>query len=168
MLWPAVGRRTARVVTGRAGMIVALMIGAAALLPNTGDLDSIVLIRLSLVMLGIFLFFSARQDLTGGSSEELFDDATGYRVSEDGLDLLDAGGVIDEDDDAVLVEHKRRPSESRQHDRRAQEMFEDARVDDILARLHDSSLNDLSREELEILERASQRYRQRRDAGGHA
>ena len=59
-------------------------------MPNTGDFDSIVLIRLSLVMLGIFLFFSARQDLTGGGSEELFDDATGYRVSEDGLDLLDA------------------------------------------------------------------------------
>ncbi|HEY4234148.1 MAG TPA: site-2 protease family protein [Lacipirellulaceae bacterium] len=168
MLWPAIGRRSARVVTGRAGMVVALLICAAALLPNTSDLDSIVLIRLSLVMLGIFLFFSAHQDLTSGGSDELFDEAAGYRVSEDGLDLLDAGGKIDEDDDAVLVEHQRRPSESRQHDRRAQEMFEDARVDDILARLHDTSLNDLSREELEILERASQRYRQRLGTGGQA
>jgi stage IV sporulation protein FB len=168
MLWPAVGRRSARVVTGRAGMIVALVIGAAAFLPNTGDLDSIVLTRLALVMLGIFLFFSARQDLASGGSEELFDEAAGYRVSEDGLDLLDATGLIEDDDDAVLVEHQRRPSESREHDRRTQETVEDARVDDILARLHDTSLNDLSREELEILERASQRYRERRNNSGRA
>ena len=151
MLWPAIGRRSARIVTGRAGMVVALLIGAAAFLPITGDLDSIVLTRLSLVMLGIFLFFSARQDLASGSSEELFDEAAGYNVSGDGLDLLDATGLIEDDDDAVLVEHQRRPSESRENDRRAQEAFEDARVDDILARLHDTSLNDLSREELEIL-----------------
>jgi Zn-dependent protease len=167
MLWPAVGRRTARVFAGRAGMIIALMIGAAAFLPNTGDLDSIVLTRLSLVMLGIFLFFSARQDLAGGGSEELFDEAAGYRVSEDGLDLLDAPGSIEEDDDAVLVEHQRRPSESRSHDRRAQESYEDARVDDILARLHESSLSDLSREELEVLQRASDRYKLRHGTGSH-
>ena len=48
----------------------------------------------------------------------------------------------EDDDDAVLVEHQRRPSESRENDRRAQEAVEDARVDDILARLHDTSLND--------------------------
>jgi hypothetical protein len=149
-------------------MVVALLICGAAVLPNTGDLDSIVLIRLSLVMLGIFLFFSARQDLTGGGSEELFDEAAGYRVSEDGLDLLDPHGMIDEDDDAVLVEHQRRPSESRESDRRTQEIYEDARVDDILARLHDTSLKDLSREELEILQRASERYRQRHGTGSRA
>jgi stage IV sporulation protein FB len=165
MLWPAVGRRTARIITGRAGMVVAILICAVAFLPNTGDLDSIVLTRLALVMLGIFLFFSARQDLASGSSEELFDEAAGYRVSEDGLDLLDASGVIEEDDDAVLVEHQRRPSESRKQDRRAQESYEDARVDDILARLHQSSLNDLSREELEVLKRASERYKQRHGSG---
>jgi stage IV sporulation protein FB len=168
MLWPAFGRRSARVVTSRAGMVIALLIGSAAFLPNSGDLDSIVLTRLSLVMLGIFLFFSARQDLASGSSEELFDEAAGYRVSEDGLDLLDASGVIEEDDDAVLVEHQRRPAESRKHDRQAQESFEDARVDDILARLHGSSLGDLSREELEILQRASERYKQRRGTSSHA
>jgi Zn-dependent protease len=161
MLWPAVGRRTARIITGRAGMVVPLLICAVAFMLKTGDLDSIVLTRLSLVMLGIFLFFSARQDLTSGGSEELFDEATGYRVSEDGVDLLDADGILEEEDDAVLVEHQRRPTESRKHDRRAEESFEDARVDDILARLHQSKLSDLSREELEVLKRASERYKQR-------
>lgn len=167
MLWPAIGRRSARIVTGRAGMVAALLICAAAFLPITGDVDSIVAIRFSLVMLGIFLFFSARQDLASGSTDELFDDATGYNVSGDGLDLLDAMIAGEEDDDdAVLVEHQRRPSESRENDRRAQEASEDARVDDILARLHDTSLNDLSREELEVLQRASQRYKQRHGGNG--
>jgi stage IV sporulation protein FB len=168
MLWPAVGRRTARVITGRAGMVAALLICAAAFLPVAGDPDSIVLIPFSLIMLGVFLFFSARQDLASGTNEELFDDATGYNVSGDGLDLLDAMIAGEDDDDAVLVEHQRRPKESRENDRRAQEAFEDARVDDILARLHDSSLNDLSREELEILHRASERYKQRRFAGDNS
>jgi Zn-dependent protease len=168
MLWPAIGRRSARIVTGRAGMVVALLICACAFLPITGDVDSIIVIRFSLIMLGIFLFFSARQDLASSSHEELFDDATGYNVSGDGLDLLDAMIAGEEDDDdAVLVEHGRRPSESREHDRRAQEAYEDARVDDILARLHDTSLNDLSREELEVLQRASQRYKRRHGASGN-
>ena len=51
----------------------------------------------------------------------------------------------------------RQPEQSR----REQEEFEDARVDDILARLHDSSLADLSPEEVAVLQRASKRYKQR-------
>jgi stage IV sporulation protein FB len=167
MLWPAVGRRTARVITSRAGMVAALLICAAAFLPVAGDVDSIVLIRFSLLMLGVFLFFSARQDLASGSSEELFDEATGDRVSEDGLDLLEGPSLADDDGDAVLVEHQRRPNESREHERRAREAFEDARVDDILARLHESRLSDLSSEELEVLRRASDRYKHRLGAGGN-
>ena len=63
----------------------------------------------------------------------------------------------DDDEDGVLVEHQQRPSA--EQNRRAQEAVEDARVDDILARLHDSSWAALSPEEIAILQRASQRYR---------
>ena len=57
----------------------------------------------------------------------------------------------------MLVEHQQRPSA--EQNRRAQEAVEDARVDDILARLHDSSWDALSPEEIAVLQRASQRYR---------
>jgi hypothetical protein len=72
---------------------------------------------------------------------------------------LDVDWSFDEEDEGVLVEHQqRRPTEQN----REQEEFEDARVDDILARLHRTSLADLSPEEVAVLQRASERYKQRR------
>lgn len=158
MLWPAMGRRTARIFTGRAGIVIGALIAAAALLSFPPEQESLIEVRLPLVMLGIFLVFSARQDLVSGWSEELFDEAVGYRVRSDGLDLLEPIELDDEDDDAVLVEHQQRLSEPMEG---RPDTSEDARVDDILARLHVSSLSQLSREDLEILQRASERYKQR-------
>jgi Zn-dependent protease len=162
MLWPAMGRRTARIFTGRAGIVIGALIAAAALLSYPPEQESIFEVRLPLMMLGIFLVFSARQDLVSGWSEELFDEAAGYRVRSDGLDLLEPIGPDDEDDDAVLVEHQQRASEPLESH---SDSSEDARVDDILARLYDSSLSQLSREDLEVLQRASQRYKQRLHSG---
>ncbi len=162
MLWPALGRRTARVVTGRAGMVVGVLIAAAAI-PQYGppELDAFTFVKLPLIMLGIFVFFSARQDLVSDWSEDLFDDVSGYRVRADGLDLLEPIELEDDEEEAVLVEHQRRQGEPRENRRQAQEAYEDARVDDILARLHGAGLSQLSREEIEILQRASERYKQR-------
>jgi Zn-dependent protease len=166
MLWPALGRRTARVVTGRAGMIIGVLIAATALLQlGPPELDSFTFVKLPLVMLGIFVFFSARQDLVSDWSEDLFDDVSGYRVGNDGLDLLEPVELEDDEEAAVLVEHQRRQGEPRQPRRPAQEANEEARVDDILARLHDSSLSQLTHEEIEILQRASERYKQRLQLG---
>ena len=162
MLWPALGRRTARVVTGRAGMVVGVLIAAAAILQfGPPELDSFTFVKLPLVMLGIFVFFSARQDLVSDWSEDLFDDVSGYRVRSDGVDLLAPMELENDEEEAVLVEHQRRQGEPREQRRQAQEAYEDARVDDILARLHDTSMSQLSREEIEILQRASERYKQR-------
>ena len=166
MLWPALGRRTARVVTGRAGMVIGVLIAAAALLQfGSPELDSLRFVKLPLVMLGIFVFFSARQDLVSDWSEDLFDDVSGYHVRSDGVDLLEPVELEDEEEGAVLVEHQRRQGEPREQRRQAQEAYEDARVDDILARLHDAGLSQLSREEIEILQRASERYKQRLHLG---
>jgi stage IV sporulation protein FB len=167
MLWPALGRRTARVVTGRAGMLVGVLIAAAALLQfGPPELDSFTFVKLPLVMLGIFVFFSARQDLVSDWSEDLFDDVSGYRVRSDGVDLLAPMELENDEEEAVLVEHQRRQGEPREPRRQSQEACEDARVDDILARLHDTGMSQLSSEEIEILQRASERYKQRLSANG--
>jgi hypothetical protein len=166
MLWPALGRRTARVVTGRAGMVIGVLIAAAALLQfSEPELDQFTFVKLPLVMLGIFVFFSARQDLVSDWSEDLFDDLSGYRARNDGLDLLEPMELEEDGEEAVLVEHQQRQGVPRRQRRETQEAYEDARVDDILARLHDSSLSQLSSEEIEILQRASQRYKQRLHQG---
>ena len=84
-------------------------------------------------MLGLFVFFSARQDLAAGEPQEWADQPAGYQVNSDGLDLLDAMWSTDDEDEGVLVEHQQR-QQPEQSDRRARDV-EDARVDDILARL---------------------------------
>ncbi|MGD9636280.1 MAG: site-2 protease family protein [Pirellulales bacterium] len=162
MLWPALGRRTARVFTSRAGMVLGILIAAAALLEfGPPELDSFTFVKLPLVMLGIFVFFSARQDLVSDWSEDLFDEVSGYRVRSDGLDLLEPVELEEDGEEAVLVEHQRRQGEPHTERRQSQEAYEDACVDDILARLHDAGMSQLSPEEIAILQRASARYKQR-------
>jgi len=162
MLWPALGRRTARVVTSRAGMVVGVLIAACALLQfSEPELNRFASVKLPLVMLGIFVFFSARQDLVTDWGEDLFDDVGGYRVRSDGLDLLEPVELEEDGEEAVLVEHQRYHGEPHTERHQTQEAHEDDRVDDILARLHDAGINGLSAEEIAILQRASARYRQR-------
>jgi Zn-dependent protease len=166
MLWPALGRRTARVVTARIAMVVAVLLCATSLWTLSSDAVSSIPMWIPPVTLGLFVFFSARQDLATAISPDWTDEPAGYQVGSDGLDLLDVAWANDEDDDGVLVEHQQRsqPEESR----REREAVEDARVDDILARLHDSSWDKLSPEEVAVLQRASQRYRQRRQSADDA
>jgi Zn-dependent protease len=161
MLWPALGRRTARVVTARIAMGIGVLLCASSLLTLTEEFRTHFPVWIPLVMLGVFVFFSARQDLATASIPEWNEEPAGYQLNSEGLDLLDVmWSNSDEDEGGVLVEHQQRVP--REQNRRAQEAVEDARVDDILARLHDSSWAALSPDEIAILQRASQRYRQRR------
>jgi Zn-dependent protease len=156
MLWPALGRRTARIVTARIAMGIAVLLCVVALLTLSSDLPTHVPSWIPLVILGLFLFFSARQDL---ATSEPSDQSAGYSVNSDGLDLLDAMWSSDDDEDGVLVEHQQRQPD---HSAGTHEVSEEERVDDILARLHNSSWDALSPEDVAILQRASQRYRRRR------
>jgi stage IV sporulation protein FB len=161
MLWPAVGRRTARVVTSRIAMVISVGVCGSALLTIGADSETPIPMWIPLITLGIFLFFSAKQDVASAAPHELLDDLAGYHAGQESPGALEPMWQADEDDQAVLVEHQQRPEEHEQH-RRALEAYEDARVDDILARLHNSSLDSLSPEEVEVLRSASERYRRRR------
>lgn len=71
---------------------------------------------------------------------------------------------LEDDRAVVLVEHlQEKQQEALDRKRRERESQEDARVDDILARLTQTSFDQLSEEEQAILKRASRRYRQRRE-----
>jgi hypothetical protein len=77
--------------------------------------------------------------------------------------LLDSGWPLDDADDMVLVEQRtEQQMDRREQQRKAVEAHEDARVDDILARLHSSGIEQLSAEDRAILQRASERYRTKR------
>ena len=165
MLWPALGRRTARIVTARVAMGLAALICLAGLLTLGSGLPTHVPAWIPLTILGVFLFFSARQDLTAAEPHERTDQLAGYQLNSDGLDLLDAMWSSDDEQEAVLVEHQQRQPEQ---GTTAPEATEEDRVDAILARLHDSSWDALSPEEVAVLQRASQRYRRRRGSSDDA
>jgi hypothetical protein len=74
-----------------------------------------------------------------------------------------SGDWIEEDREAVLVEHRQdKQQEVIDRKRREREANEDARVDAILARLNHIGFDQLSDEDRAVLKRASRRYRQRR------
>jgi hypothetical protein len=162
LLWPALGRRSARIWTSRIAMGLALAFCVWGGFTLAQDFDARVAPHIPLFMLGLMLFFSARQDLLTGQPNEQLDDQAGYQLDSDGLDLLEAMWTGEDDESGVLVEHQPHRQQGRRRDFDA---VEDARVDDILARLHNSSLDSLSQEEVDILQRASERYRQRK--GGY-
>jgi Zn-dependent protease len=165
ILWPALGRRSARIVTARVAMVLAALICFAGLLTIWSDLPTRVPMWIPLVILGVFLFFSARQDLNAADPQDRDDKLAGYQLNSDGLDLLDIMWSSDDEEEAVLVEHQQREPQIAGS---GTEESEEARVDAILARLHDSSMDKLSPEEVAILQRASQRYRRRRGASDEA
>src|SRR4051812_38664671 len=120
MLWPALGRRTARIVTARVAMGLAFLFCVASVVTMFGDLPAHVPAWIPLLTLGFFLFFSARQDLALASSPEWTDEPAGYQLSSDRLDLLDVMWG-NEDGEGVLVEHQQRPAEQKREQRDADE-----------------------------------------------
>jgi Zn-dependent protease len=161
MLWPLVGKRTAGEVAGQAGRLVALGLLLLAISFSRAEEPAAASHWgshwLPLSLLAVFVFFSAQHDLT-------------LLRRESNNPLLLSGptrnSIWDDDEEGlVLVEHSSMTSQQEPADerRRWDEAGEDARVDDILARLHSGGLEQLSTEDRDILQRASRRYRRRRD-----
>lgn len=170
-LWPILGQRRAAVATCRTAMVVACALCLLPLVIQNSEPHQTLPHWVPMVTLAIFLFFSAQQDAAALQRGGLADETPGYHVPADGVDLLEElwndelDDVFDDDldndldNDAVLVQQ--RYDQRRQRARQAAEEYEDAQVDDILARLHEASINDLTGEERALLQRVSERYRRR-------
>lgn len=162
-LWPLVGRRTAAVATACVAEIGAVLLLAGATLVDRAEPEAMMPLWMPMVTLAVFLFLSARRDMVlAASLDAVADDSAPYpNAPQGGDDLLD-GGWLDDPEQMVLVEHATESSlEQREKKREADEAYEDACVDDILARLHRRGFDGLTSEEQQVLQRASARYRDR-------
>jgi Zn-dependent protease len=116
---------------------------------------------LPLVLFGLFLFFSARQEAERVREHETGDGSLGYDFSQGYTSL--------ERHDAPRRERKPGPLKRWLKARRAarierqqqQEISEERRVDEILARLHETGMAGISEEDRALLDRVSARYRDR-------
>jgi hypothetical protein len=158
MLWPLVGRASASAATAHIAYGAAAMTALLAVIVQDQMLNAVLPQWFPLAILSVLLVY-------GGNR------AARQRQYDVGLDIdqwesddeqwLNADW-LDDDRAAVLVEHlHQKQQDALDRKRREREGREDARVDDILARMHDVSFEQLTDEEQAILKRASRRYRQR-------
>ncbi len=162
-LWPLFGKPTATVVTAYVGQGIAGALCVLAVVAKKVDPQAIMPLWAPLTVLAVFLFFSTRRDLVlAHQLEDASETLLPYPRSPEGSDLLSADWT-DEDYSTVLVEKssKEAKTERRRDQQEADEAYEDACVDDILARLHHTGFEHLSNEDRAILQRASRRYRDR-------
>ncbi len=116
----------------------------------------------ALMLLAIFVFFSAKKEEMishqAASDEALF----GYDFSAGYTSLEQSGPKCSTKPAAgPLIRWWKRRRELREQRQREIEAMEDGRVDEILARVHETGLDSLSVEDRELLHRVSARYRSR-------
>ena len=168
ILWPALGYRTAVIWVARSTKFLAAVFCLLAWLSWEVYPMSIVPAWVPLMLIAIYMFFSANQEISRLEIRAVDDDLLGYDFDEEYADLDDEldddsyDDTDDEFDDITLVDRRReKRREQRIRQARAQEEAEEARVDRILERLHHEGFEAISIEERALLSRVSARYRLR-------
>lgn len=166
MLWPMLGRRTAHVTTGRLaqGASLGFLFAGLYLAVIVQMSPSVWIIPIAAAL---YLMVAAQRDWF------LIEQADRLEAEDEWLSLEDepedSEWLLDDDNHMVLVEqHYDQLRERYERKRKAQEDYEDARVDDILARLQQLGFDQLSPDDQAFLRRASRRYRSRRQERGEA
>jgi Zn-dependent protease len=161
ILWPVVGRTSAVTATSHVALGMSAFFAVSAFLVAQTEGPSVVMPTwCPLAVISLLLLFGGRSSLIANNYD------IGLAIDE--LDSDDESWIAaaewePEDREAVLVEHLQdKQQEALDRKRREQEANEDARVDDILARLHETGFEHLSEEDRAFLKRASRRYQQRR------
>ena len=160
--WPGIGPRAAVVAVALLAKVLAVSFGVAAFLLSKQETTGYVHVSFGLALLGVFVWFSARQEEmrldepTDDESPFGYDFSQGYTSLEQSAERPPAeSGPI-----SRWFEQRRAARQRRQQEIEAEE---ERRVDEILARLHAVGMNNLTPEERALLDRVSVRYRNRHE-----
>lgn len=158
ILWPLIGRASASAAAAHIAYGAAVTSAVVAALVHQHMLNEVIPAWFPLAVLSILLLYGGNR----ASRQRQYDVGLDIDEWESDDELWLNPELIEEDRTAVLVEHlQEKQQEALDRKRREREDREDARVDDILARLQEIGFEQLSDEEQAILKRASRRYRQR-------
>jgi hypothetical protein len=159
LLWPLVGRATASAAVAHIAFGAAATTAVLAVVVQRQMLNDYLPAWFPLAILSVLLLYGGnraarqRQYDVGLAIDELESDDEQWLGAE----------WLEEERAAVLVERMHEKQQQvLDRKRREREDREDARVDDILARMQHVGFDQLSEEEQAVLKRASRRYRQRR------
>ncbi len=157
LLWPYVGARSALVRVAQLAKITAVLLCLAGWFLR----DPYPFAWVPLALLGIFVYFSARQELerlqdTAGDrrwpSAEISDPPLELAATSRAEPAIRTGSKAGRVEDRAVSRTEALPPSAEDEERR---------VDDILARLHERGMSAISAEERALLDRVSARYRQR-------
>jgi Zn-dependent protease len=158
LLWPLVGRASASAAAAHIAYGAALTTAVMAAVLHEQMLNGVLPTWLPLAVLSVLLLYGGNR----ASRQRHYDLGLDIDQWESDDEQWLNPECIEDDRAAVLVEHlQQKQQEALDRKRREREDREDARVDDILARLQEIGFEQLSDEEQAILKRASRRYRQR-------
>jgi Zn-dependent protease len=158
MLWPLVGRTSAGAATAHIAYGAAAMTAILAVAVHEQMINSFLPQWFPLAVLSVLLLYGGNR----AARQRQYDVGLDIDQWESDDEQWLTAESSDDDRAAVLVEHlHQKQQDALDRKRREREDREDARVDDILARLQDVGFEQLSDEEQAILKRASRRYRQR-------
>lgn len=162
--WGEENRERATYIVSLIAQGTAALLLLAAWLTRDWQPHSLVPTWFALVLLSIFLFFSAQHERQKPQpSADNEDQPFGYDFSQGYTSLERSYDDAHEDASPVAkwIEERR---EARQKRQQEIELEEDRRMDELLQRIGVLGIQSLSPEERLLLERVSARYRQRKDA----
>jgi len=159
--WPAVGRRGASWLVASLAKAAVFGLVLVAIFAPVDDAHGLVPLRFALILLCIFLYFSAQHEDRRSAAEEA--EREDLFAESDAEDLAALEGAVERRTDAPgplqrWLEHRR---ELQRFHEVEQEAEEERCLDEILERLHQFGRGSLSPEDRALLERVSARYRSR-------
>ncbi|HUY35103.1 MAG TPA: site-2 protease family protein [Pirellulales bacterium] len=158
LLWPMWGFKKSALVVSLLAKFMAVGLGMAAW--STSGSKDYDFAALPLLLLGLLLFFSAKQEADRLRDSDLDDALLGYDFSR-GYTSLERAPTAHKPSPGLVrnwLDERRAARLLRQQQIEAEE---ERRVDEVLARLHESGLHTLSDEDRALLDRVSARYRNR-------
>jgi Zn-dependent protease len=161
LLWPVLGSRGTARAMARTGLLIALILVLIGLLvPDKPDLR-LIPTWLPLLLLAIYVAFSARQDMQVAEDQDTDDDLFGYDFSEGYTSLEESSPRLRHWPAGPLRRWLRQRRELKQRRIRDIEADEERRFDEVLIRINQQGMDSLTPEERELLHRVSARYRNR-------
>jgi stage IV sporulation protein FB len=158
LLWPKLGFKKSVLVVSLVAEFMAIGLGIAAWSAHGSKDYSFA--ALPLLLLGLLFFFSAKQEADRLRDSEFDDALFGYDFSQ-GYTSLERSPTAHKPSPGLVrswLDERRAARQLRQQQIEAEE---ERRVDDVLARLHESGLHVLSEDDRALLDRVSARYRNR-------